>query len=64
MTKKHSILLAMRLAAPLLLAVTCAEAQTRWFRGNTHTHTNLSDGDSAPEVVARWYKNHGGVKIF
>jgi hypothetical protein len=26
-----------------------------WFKGNLHTHTNLSDGDSSPETVARWY---------
>lgn len=31
----------------------------RWFKGNTHTHTTMSDGDSTPEVVARWYKEHG-----
>ena len=31
----------------------------RWFRGNTHAHTTESDGDSAPEVVARWYREHG-----
>ena len=31
----------------------------RWYRGNTHTHTSMSDGDSPPEVVARWYKAHG-----
>lgn len=30
-----------------------------WFKGNTHTHTTMSDGDSPPEVVARWYKEHG-----
>ncbi|MBI3580407.1 MAG: hypothetical protein HY089_13465, partial [Ignavibacteriales bacterium] len=30
-----------------------------WFKGNTHTHTTMSDGDSSPEDVARWYKNHG-----
>ena len=30
-----------------------------WFKGNTHTHTTRSDGDSPPEVVARWYKEHG-----
>lgn len=32
---------------------------TQWFRGNTHTHTTASDGDSPPEVVAQWYKDHG-----
>lgn len=31
----------------------------RWWRGNTHTHTTESDGDSAPEVVAAWYRDHG-----
>ena len=30
-----------------------------WFKGNTHSHTTGSDGDSPPEVVARWYKSHG-----
>jgi hypothetical protein len=31
----------------------------RWLKGNTHTHTLESDGDSPPEAVARWYKSHG-----
>ncbi len=30
----------------------------RWFKGNTHTHTIESDGDSPPEQVATWYKSH------
>ena len=30
-----------------------------WFKGNTHTHTTMSDGDSPPEEVVRWYKDHG-----
>jgi hypothetical protein len=30
-----------------------------WFKGNTHAHTTESDGDSSPEFVARWYKDHG-----
>jgi len=30
-----------------------------WFKGNTHTHTTESDGDSPPEYVVRWYKDHG-----
>lgn len=34
-------------------------AGRRWFKGNTHAHTTESDGDSPPEVVARWYKTHG-----
>mgnify|MGYP001488291579 CR=1 FL=1 len=31
----------------------------RWFKGNTHAHTTESDGDSSPEYVATWYKDHG-----
>ena len=31
-------------------------AELRWFKGNLHTHTINSDGDSAPDAVARWYK--------
>ena len=30
-----------------------------WFKGNTHTHTLLSDGDSSPSEVATWYRDHG-----
>jgi hypothetical protein len=30
-----------------------------WFKGNLHTHTSLSDGDSPPGVVARWYDEAG-----
>ena len=30
-----------------------------WYKGNTHTHTTESDGDSPPELVARWYREHG-----
>jgi predicted metal-dependent phosphoesterase TrpH len=38
---------------------TPANQDGRWFKGNTHSHTTESDGDSPPEVVARWYKSHG-----
>jgi hypothetical protein len=31
----------------------------RWLKGNTHTHTLESDGDSPPDTVAMWYKKHG-----
>lgn len=31
----------------------------RWYKGNTHTHTWWSDGDSAPEMVVKWYKDQG-----
>lgn len=34
-------------------------AAPRFWKGNTHTHTLWSDGDAAPESVAKWYKDHG-----
>jgi hypothetical protein len=30
-----------------------------WYKGNTHTHTLNSDGDSTPDDVAKWYREHG-----
>lgn len=33
--------------------------QLRWYKGNTHTHTINSDGDSTPDEVVRWYREHG-----
>ena len=31
----------------------------RWYKGNTHTHTINSDGDSSPDEVVKWYQEHG-----
>ncbi len=28
----------------------------KWFKGNLHTHTLNSDGDSTPDDVVRWYR--------
>jgi len=30
-----------------------------WYKGNTHTHTTESDGDTPPAEVTRWYRDHG-----
>lgn len=46
----------------MLLFCTLAAAGSdnpRWFRGNTHTHTLESDGDSSPADVVRWYRERG-----
>jgi hypothetical protein len=49
--------------AVCLTSATAVEGQgapaLRWFKGNTHTHTLNSDGDSSPDDVARWYREHG-----
>jgi hypothetical protein len=53
------------LAIALLVASRGADAQTpRWYKGNTHTHTLNSDGDTAPDDVARWYREHGYHFLF
>jgi predicted metal-dependent phosphoesterase TrpH len=31
----------------------------KWYKGNLHTHTLNSDGDSSPLDVATWYREHG-----
>ena len=41
-----------------------SQQSLRWFRGNTHTHTNNSDGDSPPETVVDWYKKNGYDFLF
>lgn len=50
----------MHVAVIVLLSLGAeAGAQERWYRGNTHTHTTVSDGRAAPDVVVRWYQEHG-----
>lgn len=46
----------------ILMGITLAvsfHAQTlHWYKGNTHTHTINSDGDSTPADVAKWYREN------
>jgi hypothetical protein len=49
----------MRPIVAFLSLFLCAAVQAGWFRGNTHTHTLESDGDSPPAEVVRWYAEHG-----
>jgi hypothetical protein len=30
-----------------------------WYAGNLHCHSTLSDGDTDPKNVAKWYREHG-----
>jgi predicted metal-dependent phosphoesterase TrpH len=46
-------------AQPARFVYTAPPAGAHWYKGNTHTHTTNSDGDTPPEQVARWYKDHG-----
>lgn len=60
MTRK-AVPFAAALALTMALGVSSAAQQParRWYRGNTHAHTLNSDGDSPPDVVVRWYRQHG-----
>lgn len=53
----------MRFLLPALLlglfTLSPVQAEPRWWKGNTHTHTLNSDGDSAPVDAVRWYREHG-----
>jgi hypothetical protein len=33
--------------------------ESKWWKGNLHTHTFWSDGDDFPDMVANWYKENG-----
>ena len=43
----------------LLASSNAAQQAPKWFKGNTHTHTLNSDGDSTPDAVVSWYREHG-----
>lgn len=45
-------------AQPARFVVPTVPPGAQWLKGNTHTHTTNSDGDTPPEQVARWYKSH------
>ncbi len=53
------IIFAIALAIPSF-----GQAKLKWYKGNTHTHTLNSDGDSMPDDVAKWYRQHGYNFLF
>jgi hypothetical protein len=53
------LLVALGIGASLHQAAAQSKPALRWYKGNTHTHTLNSDGDSSPDEVARWYREHG-----
>ena len=57
-----ALVCAVGLSFALTLTTTGAaqdRAPAQWYKGNTHTHTVNSDGDSTPDEVVRWYREHG-----
>ena len=58
---RGALLLALVLAVVRSGATPSAQVNSfklNWYKGNTHTHTLNSDGDSTPEDVVRWYREH------
>jgi hypothetical protein len=52
------------IALALGLTIPAYGQALHWYRGNTHTHTLNSDGAFAPDVAARWYREHGYQFLF
>ncbi|MGA9325954.1 MAG: histidinol-phosphatase [Salegentibacter sp.] len=42
-----------------LIFFAATSQETKWYKGNLHTHSYWSDGDEFPEMVMQWYKSHG-----
>jgi hypothetical protein len=62
--RRRRLLFGSAIAIALLLFTARPKTQdpgpgTLWFKGNLHTHTLNSDGDSTPDDVVRWYREHG-----
>jgi hypothetical protein len=61
----HRIALLTALVGSLAVPLGTEKVQAQqWFRGNTHTHTSNSDGDSPPDTVVRWYRDAGYAFLF
>lgn len=48
-----------RVILALLVSLLARPVDGAWLKGNLHTHTSESDGDSAPAAVVDWYASHG-----
>ena len=57
--KGGMLALGVYVAFAAIVATGSAQPAPRWYKGNTHTHTINSDGDSTPDDVVRWYREHG-----
>jgi len=43
-----------------VIVIGCRKSDPQlFFKGNLHTHSFWSDGNTYPEEVARWYRDHG-----
>jgi hypothetical protein len=60
MRARAFVLVAIFVAGGALLAGKASQPVVggQYFKGNLHTHTLNSDGDSTPDDVVRWYREH------
>ena len=49
-----------RLALLLIIVAlsACTEQKTKWYKGNTHTHSTYSDGDTGVKDIIKWYHDN------
>ena len=40
------------------------DSNKKWYKGNTHAHTTVSDGNASTEYVTNWYHEHGYNFLF
>ncbi len=59
MSRVQCAVLALLLCSLSAVVAPCQTATWKWYKGNVHTHTLNSDGDSAPLDVATWYRENG-----
>ncbi|MCM4157217.1 histidinol-phosphatase [Gramella sp. AN32] len=52
------ILLAILLNLSIFNAYNTNAQETKWYKGNLHTHSYWSDGDEFPEMIMQWYKDN------
>jgi hypothetical protein len=53
------------IVATLLFQFSCGvPLDAQWYKGQTHTHTINSGGDSTPDDVAKWYRENGYDFLF
>ena len=59
MMRRHRLRILIATVVLLGSAAGLSAAESIWAKGNTHTHTTISDGNASPEEVVKWYKDHG-----
>lgn len=58
-TKNRTVTILLIISSILFSAkLMMSQSTKQWYKGQTHAHSNKSDGDSFPRQVVRWYFEH------